>query len=98
MTPNPATQQFKYILKKACPKNKISTCTSESDLPFTRDFKPRGTTLATLNPISSSIISKGHDQWGLGRWTYTSILGKELPQTTLFNVYRPCKVSIESAG
>ena len=95
---NHLTQQFKSILKKACPTNKITIYISKSGLPFTSDFKLGGTTLATLKPISSSITSKEHDHWGLEKWTYITILGEELQQTTLFNVYRPCKDSIESTG
>ena len=95
---NHLTQKFKYTLNKTWSKDKISICTSESDLLFTTYLKPGGTTLATLNPISPSIISKRQDHRGLGSWTYITILGKELQQTILFNVYRPCKVLIDSAG
>ena len=66
---NQLIQQFKSILRKALLTHKISIFISESDLPFTIDFKHGGTTLATINPISSSIISKGQDRWELGRWT-----------------------------
>ena len=91
-------QRFKTILKKTWPSNKISFCVSESKIQFQSDFKPGGTAMIALNPISSAITSKGQDPWGMGRWTNLTILGKDLQQTSIFNVYRACNTPIESAG
>ena len=91
-------QQFRTILKKTWPSNKISFCVSESKLIFHSDIKPGGTAMIALNPISSASISKGKDPWGMGRWTNFTILGKDLQQTPIFNFYRACNISIETAG
>ena len=54
--------------------------------------------MVMINPIPSATTSKGQNPWGMGRWTNIPILGKELQQTSLFNVYSVCNTSIESAG
>ena len=70
---------------------------SESKLQFQSNIKPGGTAMVALNPISSAITSKGQDPWGMGRCTNFTILGKDFQQTSIFNVYRVCNTSIESA-
>ena len=91
-------QRFKIILKKIWPSNKISFCVSESKLHFQSDIKPGGTAMIALNPISSEITSKRQDPWGIGRWTNFTIFGKDLQQTSIFNVYRVYNTSIKNAG
>ena len=54
--------------------------------------------MIALNPISSSIASKGQDPWGMGRWTNFTIFGKDLQHTSIFNVYRVYNTSIENVG
>ena len=91
-------QRFKTILKKTWPSNKISFCVSESKLNFQSDIKPGRIAMITPNPISSAITSKGQDPCGMERWTNFIILGKDLQQISIFNIYRVCKTSIESTG
>ena len=91
-------QQFKTILKKTWPSNKISFCVSESKLNFQSNIKPGGIAMISLNPISSAITSTGQDPWGMGRWTNFTILGKDRQQTSIFNVHMACNTSIETAG
>ena len=91
-------QRFKTILKKTWPSNKISFCVSESKLNFQSYIKPGGIAMIALNTISLAITSKGQDPWGMERWTNFTILGKDLQQTSIFNVYRACNTSIETEG
>ena len=87
---------FERTLKKTWPNDKISTCTSESELNWNTDYKPGLTTTISLNKLSSSIVHKGQDPSGLGRWNFTTILGKQNRRTTIFTTYRLCKSPIES--
>ena len=91
-------QRFTSILKKTWSFNKISFCVSESKLNFHSDIKPGGTAMMVLNPISSAITSTVQDPWGMRRWANFTILGEDLRQTSILNVYRACNTSIETAG
>ena len=91
-------QRFTSILKKTRSFNKISFCVSESKLNFHSDIKPGGTAMMVLSPISSVITSKVQDPWGMKRWANFTILGEDLRQTSILNVYRVCNTSIETAG
>ena len=82
---------FRQTLKDARPKRKISFCTSELDIKWNSDCKPGGTTMFTLDNVSSVVLQKGHDPSGMGRWTFITILGKNNSRTTIFTMYRPCK-------
>ena len=88
--------KFKTIIKTVRPSKKAVVCISDSQLRFTSEFKQGGTAIVTLEPISSAIVSKGYDPLGLRRWTYTTMLGKKLKQTTMFNAYRPCNTPIDT--
>ena len=91
-------QRFSTTLKTASPKQKISLCTSNSSLPWNSNYKPGGTTIIALGNISSTIITKGEDPHGLGRWTTVTLLGKHNKRTSVFNMYRPGDISIEQTG
>ena len=52
----------------------------------------------TLANVSSTVLQKGQDPSGMGRWTFIKILGKNNPRTTIFTMYRPCKGQIETVG
>ena len=86
--------QFRRTVKDAWPKNKIIFCASESNIKWNSDYKPGGTTMFTLNNISSAVLQKGHDPSGMGRWTFITILGKNNTRTSIFTIYRPCKGNI----
>ena len=71
---------------------------SNSNLKCNTYYKPGGTTMYTLNNISSAVLKKRNDKSGIGRWTFITILGKNNERTYIFTVYRPCKGAIPSAG
>ena len=61
---------FRNTLTDTWPKQKNSFCTSESDIKWNADSKPGGTTMFTLNNVSSAVLQKGQDSSGMGRWTF----------------------------
>ena len=78
------------------PKNRISFCTSESNIKWNSNYKPGDAVTFTLNNVSSAILRKEQESSGMGRWTYLTILGKYNRRTTIFTMYRQCKKSIRS--
>ena len=93
-----ATSNFKRILQETWPKDKIGTCTSESNISSNSDYKPGGTAMISLNKVTSVTINKGEDPSGLGRWKFITLLGENNRRTSIFNMYRPCDSPIESVG
>ena len=83
--------KFRQTLKETWPKHKISFCTSESDITWNLDCKPGGTTMFTLDNVSSAVLQKGQDPSGMGRWNFLTILGKHNSRTTIFTMHRPYK-------
>ena len=69
------SHKFRQTLKDTWPKNKISFCTSESNIKWNSDSKLGGTTMFALSNISSAVLQKGQDPSGMGRWTFITILG-----------------------
>ena len=90
--------KFRKTLTDTWPKQKLSFCTSESDIKWNSDSKPGGTAMFTLNNVSSTVLQKGQYPSGMGRWTFLTILGKNNSRTTIFTMYRPCKGQIETVG
>ena len=54
-----------------------------------------GTSITLTHELSSTVKNKGEHHYGIGQWTYTTILGCENRNTTLINIYRPGKTSVE---
>ena len=89
---------FKKTLRETWPKEKVTTCTSNTNTTWKGDYKPGGTSITLTGRLSSAVVNKGQDNSGLGRWTFTTILGKNNNKTTIFNVYRPGNTAIELVG
>ena len=66
----------KKTLKETWTKEKLTTCTSNTNTTWKGGYKPRGTSIALTGGLSSVVISKGQNNSGLGRRTFTTILGK----------------------
>ena len=56
---------FRQTLKDTWSKNKISFCTSESDIKWNSDCKPGGNVMFTLNNVSSALLHKRQDLPGM---------------------------------
>ena len=91
---------FTKTLRDTWPKEKITTCTSNTNTNTTRkgDYKPEGTSITLIGRLSSSVINKGQDNSGLGRWIFTTILGRNNNKTTILNVYCPGNKAIGLVG
>ena len=88
---------FERTLKEIRPNDKLSTCISESDLSWNTYYTPGGPATISLK-TALYIVHKGQDPSGLGRWTFTTILGKQKQRTIMFTIYLPCQIQIESVG
>ena len=68
-------RKYRQTLRDTRPKHKISFCTSESDITWNSDCNSGGTVMFTLDIVSSTVLQKGQDSSGMGRWTFLTILG-----------------------
>lgn len=91
---NHIVTNFKRILEKAWPENKIAYCTFESELNWNTDSKPWATVTISVNKLSSTITAQGKYTLGMKRWTYITILGRDNQRTTIITIYRPCNTRI----
>ena len=71
---------------------------SESEIEWSDIYKPGGTTIITLPPLSFSITTSCSDPTGLGRWSYIAISGRDNNKLTIISAYRVCQTSITNAG
>ena len=67
--------------------------TSETDLTWQAKYKPGGTAMIVTNALSHKIIKSGQDPEGLGRWSITTIQGKNQNKVSIINAYRPGKIT-----
>ena len=58
---NHIISRFKIIFNETWSKNKITICTSESEIAWNVDYKLGGTATVSGNILSSVIIAKGQD-------------------------------------
>ena len=72
--------------------------TSERAIDWSDIYKPGGTTIINLPPFSSVITTSGSDTYGLDRWSYITIKGRDHNNLTIISVYRVCQTSITNAG
>ena len=61
-------------------------------------YKPRGIYIIVHPKMRSSIISKGVDSHGIGRWFWVTMTSKENHKVTIVTVYKVSNVNIESVG
>ena len=73
-------KSFTKTLKDTWPKEKLTTCTSNTKTIWKDDYKPEGTSSTLKGRLSSSVINKGQDNSGLGCWTFTTTLGRRKKQ------------------
>ena len=82
-------------MKETWTKEKLITCTSNTNTIWKGDYKPGGTSITLTGRFSSTVINKGQDKSGLGRWTFTTILGENNNKTIIFNAYHPGNTAVE---
>ena len=69
-----------------------------NELKQTEPLQWGGTGITAINDLSTSVISKGRDPSGLGRWSWLLIEGKQHYRTRLISVYRPCHSETNLSG
>jgi hypothetical protein len=65
---------------------------------FQSSHQPGGTLTAIVDNWSSRIRGKGQDPFGLGRWSYISLKGKQDQVITIISAYRIPQKSASSIG
>jgi len=58
---------------------------------FLGDYQPGGTVTLAVDRWTSRVISSGADPYGLGRWSYLKLRGKQERQICIITAYRVCK-------
>jgi hypothetical protein len=75
-----------------------STVQSQIDENFSSSYQPGGTLTAVVDRWTSRIQGKGQDPFGLGRWSYVSLWGKQDQVVTIISAYRVPLKSPSSVG
>jgi hypothetical protein len=65
---------------------------------FHSSYKPGGTLTAVTGRWTSRVVDKGEDPFGLGRWSFITLRGKQDKRITFITGYRVCNSSISSVG
>jgi hypothetical protein len=60
--------------------------------------QPGGTLTMVTGHLTSRVIKKGTDPYGLGQWSYITLSGKDGDTITCITAYRVCTQSVLSAG
>jgi hypothetical protein len=91
-----AHSKFNTMIKKTWRHCTYQTSHLPDDF---QDIKqPGGTTMLLTNNWTSRLIEKGEDPFGLGRWSYMILRGKESTKIAIISAYIVCTQSISSAG
>jgi hypothetical protein len=75
-----------------------SLSSSHTEECFCNYYQPGGTLTAIVDRWTSRVITKGHDPYGLGRWSYTTLRGKLSTKITIITAYRVSQKSSLSVG
>jgi hypothetical protein len=68
------------------------TCavTSHTKEDNPQEYQPGGTLAIVCNKWTSRVVEKGTDPFGLGRWTYIGLRGKNNTHSLIVSAYRVC--------
>jgi hypothetical protein len=71
---------------------------SQATERFSSYYQPGGTLTAIVDKWTSRVISKGQDPYGLGRWSYVTLQGKQSSKVTIITAYRVSQKTPSSSG
>jgi hypothetical protein len=71
--------------------------TSRASEVFVSTYQPGGTATIICSHRTSRVIQKGEDPWGLGRWSFITLKGKENSKITIVTAYSPGYSTVEKA-
>jgi hypothetical protein len=87
---------FRNIIRKIW---KHSTyVTSHHNGPTTGEIQPSGTLTLVNSNWTSRVIEKGSDPYGMGRWSYVLMRGKDGKRILIVTAYRVCVQTVSSSG
>jgi hypothetical protein len=75
-----------------------SLSSSQAAERFSNYFQPSGSLMAVVDHWTSRVIGKGQDPYGLGRWSFTTLWGKNSTKITVITAYRVTQKNPSSAG
>lgn len=87
------------MLRWFCQSWQFSTVSSSQvDEKFSSTFQLGGTLTAVVDWWTSRVYTKGQDPFGLGRWSYVTLRGKNSTMLTIIRAYRVCQKASSSTG
>ena len=75
-----------------------SIVTSEIALQWNRVHKPGGTGMIIRQLLKHSITNDGEDSFNMGRWSYSTIRGRNKRRVTVITVYQTCEYDMVTKG
>ena len=84
-------QSMQQVIRKFWSRKTIVT--SEKNLTWKSKYKPGGTAMIVTNALSHNMTKSGQDPESLGRWSVTTIEGKNQNNVLIINIYRPGKIT-----
>jgi hypothetical protein len=80
---------FRRCLHKHWPASRYQSSVPEEI--FLGDYQPGGTVTLAVDRWTSRVVLSGADPYGLGRWSYLMLRGKQDRQICIITAYRVCK-------
>jgi len=90
------SQRFWSLIKQTWQHSTYTT--SHGEGPIVGEIQPGGTLTTIMNKWTSRVLERGTDPFGMGRWTYITLRGKEGRKILLVTAYRVCVQSPSSVG
>jgi hypothetical protein len=75
-----------------------SLSTSQASERFSSYYQPGGSLTAIVDRRTPKVLEKGEDPYGLGRWSYITLRGKNSMKITIITAYRVNQKTPSSAG
>jgi hypothetical protein len=91
-----ALTKFHGLIRKIWRHTSVSKSYTKDD--FSSERQPGGTITMACNHWTSRVLEKGEDPFGLGRWSYIVLRGKDTRKILVITAYRVCRQTIQSVG
>jgi hypothetical protein len=91
-----AHSNLRAQMRKTWPHSAHSVSYTEEEL--TGPHQPGGTATILTDKLTSRVMDKGTNPFGLGRWNFLTLRGKNENRITIVMAYRICEQSMASCG
>jgi len=91
-----ALSKFHDMIRKVWKHSSTSKSYTKDD--FFSEQQPGSTITMACDHWNSRVIEKGVDPFGLGRWSYIVLRGKDNHKILIITAYRVCRQTIQSVG